>query len=86
MQHDKIKPILFSVIKHSSKEELKKQLPKDIVSGIVVAVVALPLSIALAIASGVAPEQGLYAAIVAGFLIALLGGIPATGSCSSPLV
>lgn len=56
MQHDKIKPILFSVIKHSSKEELKKQLPKDIVSGIVVAVVALPLSIALAIASGVRPE------------------------------
>ena len=60
MQHDKIKPILFSVIKHSSKEELKKQLPKDIVSGIVVAVVALPLSIALAIASGVGPEAGLY--------------------------
>ena len=70
MQHDKIKPILFSVIKHSSKEELKKQLPKDIVSGIVVAVVALPLSIALAIASGVGPEAGLYTAIVAGFLIA----------------
>lgn len=74
MQHDKIKPILFSVIKHSSKEELKKQLPKDIVSGIVVAVVALPLSIALAIASGVGPEAGLYTAIVAGFLIAFLGG------------
>ena len=74
MQHDKIKPILFSVIKHSSKEELKKQLPKDIVSGIVVAVVALPLSIALAIASGVGPEAGLYTAIVAGFLISFLGG------------
>ncbi len=38
------------------------------------AIVALPLSIALAIASGVGPEQGLYTAIVAGFLIALLGG------------
>lgn len=74
MQHDKIKPILFSIIKHSSKEELKKQLPKDIVSGIVVAVVALPLSIALAIASGVGPEAGLYTAIIAGFLIAFLGG------------
>lgn len=74
MQHDKIKPILFSVIKHSSKEELKEQIPKDIVSGIVVAVVALPLSIALAIASGVGPERGLYTAIVAGFLIAFLGG------------
>lgn len=74
MQRDKIKPILFSVIKHTSPEELKQQLPKDIVSGVVVAVVALPLSIALAIASGVGPEQGLYTAIVAGFLIALFGG------------
>ena len=74
MQRDKIKPILFSIIKHSSKEELRHQIPKDIVSGVVVAVVALPLSIALGIASGVSPEQGLYTAIVAGFLIAFLGG------------
>lgn len=74
MQRDKLKPILFSIIKHSSKEELKKQLPRDVVSGIMVAVVALPLSIALAIASGVSPEKGLYTAIVAGFLIAFLGG------------
>ena len=74
MQRDKLKPILFSIIKHSDKEELKKQLPRDIVSGIIVAVVALPLSIALAIASGVSPEKGLYTAIVAGFLIAFLGG------------
>lgn len=70
MQHDKLKPILFSVIKHTDKEELRRQIPRDIVSGIVVAIVALPLSIA----SGVGPEQGLYTAIVAGFLIALLGG------------
>ena len=74
MQHDKLKPILFSVIKHTDKEELRRQIPRDIVSGIVVAIVALPLSIALAIASGVGPEQGLYTAIIAGFLIALLGG------------
>ena len=74
MQHDKLKPILISVIKHTDKEELRRQIPRDIVSGIVVAIVALPLSIALAIASGVGPEQGLYTAIVAGFLIALLGG------------
>lgn len=74
MQRDKIKPILFSIIKHSSKEELKKQIPRDILSGVIVAIVALPLSIALGIASGVSPEQGLYTAIVAGFLIALLGG------------
>ena len=74
MQRDKIKPILFSIIKHSDRAELIKQLPKDIVSGIMVAVVALPLSIALGIASGVGPEQGLYTAIVAGFLIAFFGG------------
>ena len=74
MQRDKIKPILFSIVKHSSAEELKRQLPKDVLSGVMVAVVALPLSIALAIASGVSPEQGLYTAIVAGFLIAFLGG------------
>ncbi len=73
-QRDKIKPILFSIIKHTSKEELKRQIPRDIVSGIMVAIVALPLSIALGIASGVGPEQGLYTAIVAGFLIAFLGG------------
>ncbi len=73
-QRDKIKPILFSIIKHSTPQELKEQLPKDIVAGIVVAVVALPLSIALGIASGVTPEQGLYTAIIAGFLIAFLGG------------
>ena len=76
MKRDKLKPILFSIVKHSSPEELRTQIPRDIVAGIVVAVVALPLSIALAIASGVGPEQGLYTAIVAGFVIALLGGSP----------
>ena len=73
-QRDKIKPILFSIIKHTPKSELKRQIPRDIVSGVMVAVVALPLSIALGIASGVVPEQGLYTAIVAGFFIALFGG------------
>lgn len=43
-------------------------------AGIVVAIIALPLSIALALASGVGPEQGIYTAIVAGFIISLLGG------------
>ena len=73
-QRDKIKPILFSIIKHTPKSEMKRQIPRDIVSGVMVAVVALPLSIALGIASGVGPEQGLYTAIVAGFFIALFGG------------
>ena len=51
-----------------------KQLTEDIVAGIIVAIIALPLSIALAIASGVEPIRGLYTAVVAGFVIALLGG------------
>lgn len=50
------------------------KLVSDIVAGIIVAIIALPLSIALAIASGASPAQGLYTAIVAGFVIAALGG------------
>ena len=49
-------------------------LPANIVAGITVGIVALPLSMGLAIASGVAPQHGLYTAIVGGLLIALLGG------------
>ena len=64
------KPKLFEVFKNYSK----KQLAADIVAGIIVAIIALPLSIALAIASGVSPERGLYTAIVAGLVIACLGG------------
>ena len=65
-------PMLFTCLKDYNKA----QLLKDIVAGIIVAIIALPLSIALAIASGVGPEMGLYTAIVAGFLISLLGGSP----------
>jgi SulP family sulfate permease len=50
------------------------QLARDAVAGAVVGVVALPLAIAFGIASGVKPEQGLYTAIVAGFLISVFGG------------
>lgn len=49
-------------------------LRADALSGLTVAVVALPLSMALAIASGVTPDRGLYAAIVGGFIVSLLGG------------
>ena len=52
----------------------KEQFVKDVVAGIIVAIIALPLSIALALASGVGPEQGIYTAIVAGFVISALGG------------
>lgn len=49
-------------------------LRADAVAGLTVAIVALPLSMAIAIASGATPAQGLYGAIVGGFLISLLGG------------
>lgn len=70
MGKDKLKPKLFSVMKTYTRE----QFIKDVISGVIVAIIALPLSIALALASGVGPEQGIYTAIVAGFLISFLGG------------
>ncbi|MCI8328214.1 MAG: STAS domain-containing protein [Oscillibacter sp.] len=59
---------------HSLKHYSRQDLAKDLTAGIIVAIIALPLSIALALASGVSPEQGLYTAIIAGFLISALGG------------
>ncbi len=50
------------------------QWGKNIISGVVVGVVALPLAMAFAIASGVAPEQGIYTAIVSGVFVSLFGG------------
>lgn len=53
---------------------LFKNLSNDIFAGVIVGIVALPLAIAFAVASGVSPEKGIITAVVAGFLIALLGG------------
>ena len=50
------------------------QLRADAIAGLTVAIVALPLSMAIAIASGASPAQGLYTAIVGGFLVSALGG------------
>ncbi len=47
---------------------------KDLVAGLTVGIIALPLAMAFAIASNVGPERGLYTAVIAGFLISLLGG------------
>lgn len=49
-------------------------LRHDLVAGLTVSIVALPLAMALAIASGASPDKGLHTAIIAGFLISLLGG------------
>jgi sulfate permease, SulP family len=50
------------------------KLRTDAAAGLTVAIVALPLSMAIAIASGVSPDRGLYAAIIGGFIVSLLGG------------
>lgn len=67
---EKIRPMLFTTLKKYSGA----QLMSDVVAGIIVAIIALPLSIALALASGVGPEQAIYTAIAAGFVISFLGG------------
>ena len=56
------------------KDYNREKFAGDLVAGVIVGVVALPLAIAFAIASGVTPDRGLWTAIVAGFLISLLGG------------
>jgi len=70
MEKQKLIPKLFLVIKDYNAS----QFAKDVIAGIIVAIIALPLSIALALASGVGPEQGIYTAVVAGFLISFFGG------------
>jgi SulP family sulfate permease len=71
MKETRIEPKLWTVLKEGYSLPL---FGKDLVAGILVGIVALPLSIALAIASGVKPEQGLYTAVIAGFLIAVFSG------------
>ena len=69
--HRKLEPKLLTILRDGYT---RKQFNGDLLGGLTVGVVALPLSIALAVASGVKPEQGLYTAIFAGFVIAVLGG------------
>ena len=65
-----LKPMLLTSLKTYNRG----QFVKDVTAGIIVAIIALPLSIALALASGVGPEAGIFTAIVAGFVISVLGG------------
>ncbi len=67
---DRLRPQLLASLADYSGAKLAK----DLTAGVIVAIIALPLSIALALASGVSPEQGLYTAIAAGFVISALGG------------
>ena len=65
------RPKLLAVLKNGYSAA---DFGKDAVAGLTVGVVAMPLAMAFAIASGVDPVQGLYTAIIAGLVIALLGG------------
>ena len=69
--HRRLEPKLLTVLREGYT---RGQFFSDLTAGLTVGVVALPLAIAFAIASGVKPEQGLYTAIVGGFVIAVLGG------------
>lgn len=65
------KPKLFTLLKEGISKE---QIFMDVIAGIIVGIVALPLAIAYAVASGVSPQKGIITAIVAGFIISVLGG------------
>lgn len=65
------KPKFFTLLKEGYSQ---KQFSADVLAGMVVGVVALPLAIAFAVASGVSPEKGVITAVVAGFIISVLGG------------
>ena len=64
-------PKLVTVFREGYRWE---HLRADALAGLTVAIVALPLSMAIAIASGASPAQGLYTAIVGGFIVSALGG------------
>jgi SulP family sulfate permease len=69
--HREFEPKLVTVFREGYS---RRQFAHDLAAGVQVGIVALPLSLALAIASGVRPEQGLFTAVVGGFLISALGG------------
>jgi len=69
--HKRMEPKLIQVLREGYSRKL---FLSDLMAGVITGIVALPLAIAFAIASGVAPAQGLYTAIIAGFIISLLSG------------
>lgn len=65
-----LRPKLFDTLNGYTRQ----QFYKDLMAGLIVGIVALPLAIAFAIASGVSPEKGLFTAVIAGFIISVMGG------------
>lgn len=64
------RPRLFSTLKGYTRHDFAA----DLMAGLIVGIVALPLAIAFGIASGVSPEKGIVTAVIAGFVVSLLGG------------
>ena len=67
---DVFAPKLAQTMRHYSGA----QFGQDALAGIIVGIVAIPLAIAFGISSGVGPTEGLVTAIIAGFIISMLGG------------
>lgn len=74
MSNHKIQEYIPKLVLCFKEGYSRKYFLDDLLAGMSVGVIALPLAIAFAIGSGVSPERGLFTAIVAGFLISLLGG------------
>ena len=69
-----LKDVFRPKIVHTLRHYNKKKFMSDLMAGLIVGIVALPLAIAFGIASGVSPEKGIITAIVAGFIISVMGG------------
>lgn len=71
MDKTRLEPKLWTLLREGYSRRL---FFHDLSAGTIVGIVALPLAIAFAIASGVKPEQGLFTAIIGGFIISALSG------------
>lgn len=69
-----LKEVFAPKLLHTLRHYSRAQWGQDILAGIIVGIVAIPLAIAFGISSGVGPTEGLVTAIIAGLLIAVLGG------------
>ena len=86
---------MFSAFFRSLKQEFagynSKKLLADMMAGLTVCAVALPLALAFGVSSGASAASGLVTAIIAGVVIAILGGASyqisgPTGAMSAVLV
>ena len=69
-----IRDVFAPKLAHTLRHYTRAKFAQDALAGIIVGIVAIPLAIAFGISSGVGPTEGLVTAIIAGFLISLLGG------------